>query len=385
MRWISGVIVGVCVLGLVGQPPLAWGADIDTFKAESDSRDVHHDAKDQQHDTEINDLKQREHDRASRLAAIEATLAALQQELANLQLGGGVQGPQGPEGPMGPAGPPGPTGATGATGPQGPQGEPGPQGLPGNLGLIGQSCPDGFFVSGFDLSGNIKCALPSGSTPGGGTYSLGVMPNGQTMTSQLMNMTGSEFTTTVPPMTVDTGTISAEVNVQVLGVAFCTPTDPNMPPLTGSGLLYGCQPSITATFSSADAQFLDVTITIPRLFVDFDLGGTVNLLGSTSPISGGSYFLFDNFVAKFNAPLLDPSTGLPSDVLEGPKDVGLLTLVSLSHDNLTYGADLSPAILNTYADLFKGQIVTGFLDAIGQSLVNIVAPLTPGQVVLTFQ
>jgi cytochrome c2 len=78
----------------------------------------------------------------------------------------GAQGPQGPQGapgatgPTGAVGPTGPPGAAGATGPQGnpgPTGPQGPQGDPGNLGLEGKRCPQGTYLSGFDLGGNLEC------------------------------------------------------------------------------------------------------------------------------------------------------------------------------------------------------------------------------------
>ena len=52
---------------------------------------------------------------------------------------------------------PGPVGPAGPQGPQGPMGPAGPQGIPGNLALSGQSCPSGYFVTGFDANGNIIC------------------------------------------------------------------------------------------------------------------------------------------------------------------------------------------------------------------------------------
>ncbi len=73
----------------------------------------------------------------------------------------GIQGPQGPQGEpglTGPAGPPGPQGEIGPQGPIGPPGPPGPSGPPGNP--VGQSCPAGKFVRGFDEAGDILCSRP---------------------------------------------------------------------------------------------------------------------------------------------------------------------------------------------------------------------------------
>ena len=70
----------------------------------------------------------------------------------------GIQGPQGLQGNPGESGPPGTQGLAGS------QGIPGP---PGPVLLLGQSCPSGEFVSGFDALGNIICAPPPTSPPTG--------------------------------------------------------------------------------------------------------------------------------------------------------------------------------------------------------------------------
>jgi len=87
----------------------------------------------------------------------------------------GLQGEAGPPGPQGEAGPPGTQGNAGPTGDPGIQGPPGltgpmgPQGPPGTtplLIMVGQNCPEGEFLTGFDPIGNILCGMPpAASTP----------------------------------------------------------------------------------------------------------------------------------------------------------------------------------------------------------------------------
>ena len=80
----------------------------------------------------------------------------------------GASGATGATGATGSAGPSGATGATGATGSAGPSGasgatgatgSPGPTGPAGTNVAAGQSCPAGEFVTGFDATGNIICAV----------------------------------------------------------------------------------------------------------------------------------------------------------------------------------------------------------------------------------
>jgi hypothetical protein len=65
----------------------------------------------------------------------------------------------GPTGATGATGSPGPAGATGSPGPAGATGSPGPTGPAGTNVAAGQSCPAGEFVTGFDETGNIICAV----------------------------------------------------------------------------------------------------------------------------------------------------------------------------------------------------------------------------------
>jgi len=81
----------------------------------------------------------------------------------------GPVGPAGPQGPIGLTGPAGPQGlagadgAVGATGPQGPQGPVGPEGP--QAVFVGQMCPDGEVVIGFDANGNLKCSPMTPAEP----------------------------------------------------------------------------------------------------------------------------------------------------------------------------------------------------------------------------
>jgi hypothetical protein len=89
----------------------------------------------------------------------------------------GATGAAGPAGPAGPAGAKGDTGATGATGATGPAGPAGPQGPPGTSALIGQTCPSGNYVSGFDNLGNIICTTltpPPPTCPANSTFTFSV-------------------------------------------------------------------------------------------------------------------------------------------------------------------------------------------------------------------
>jgi cysteine-rich repeat protein len=46
----------------------------------------------------------------------------------------------------------------GTVGPEGPQGPPGEQGPPGAAAFVGSTCPTGWYLGGFDESGNLRCA-----------------------------------------------------------------------------------------------------------------------------------------------------------------------------------------------------------------------------------
>ena len=79
----------------------------------------------------------------------------------------GLQGPPGPSGSQGDPGPQGLQGIPGPTGAQGVQGLSGPTGPPGStplLLMVGQNCPTGEFLTGFDAVGNILCGVPPDST-----------------------------------------------------------------------------------------------------------------------------------------------------------------------------------------------------------------------------
>ncbi len=74
---------------------------------------------------------------------------------------GSLQGAQGNKGQPGSQGNPGPQGLQGIPGPIGPQGPPGATPL---LLMVGQNCPTGEFLTGFDALGNILCGAPPAST-----------------------------------------------------------------------------------------------------------------------------------------------------------------------------------------------------------------------------
>jgi hypothetical protein len=115
----------------------------------------------------------------------------------------GASGPMGPSGANGPVGPQGPVGAQGPTGPSGPKGDTGPQGpsgLQGSQGVAGpQGLPGGALASLTSLDGvpcmigvtagtvstavnattgaiSIVCAVPSGSSGGGGGTRIDTFP-----------------------------------------------------------------------------------------------------------------------------------------------------------------------------------------------------------------
>lgn len=93
---------------------------------------------------------------------------------------------QGPPGQNGQPGPPGVQGLSGPIGPPGPQGPPGPT-LP--LLLVGQSCPSGEFLVGFDDLGNILCGPPIPSDPPPASAINDVDPGEVIMTEIMMNPT----------------------------------------------------------------------------------------------------------------------------------------------------------------------------------------------------
>lgn len=134
----------VCCFGLVYGSMVvgadAHATDLETIKAETSIKDREHDNQDQKHDADIDELKTKHLSKKARIEALEAAVSALQAELAGIQLLPGPQGPAGNEGP------PGPSGVCQA---------------------VGQICPIGEYVAGFDLSGNIICRA-AGSSGGGG-------------------------------------------------------------------------------------------------------------------------------------------------------------------------------------------------------------------------
>jgi len=96
-------------------------------------------------------------------AYARVSLTDLQNQINELQAQ--IQAMQpGPEGPQGPAGPQGPPGPDGAQGEPGPPGEQGPQGA---AAFIGFSCPDGQYVTGFDLNGELICQSSTPEVPDG--------------------------------------------------------------------------------------------------------------------------------------------------------------------------------------------------------------------------
>lgn len=87
--------------------------------------------------------------------------------LGNLQGPKGNDGQTGAQGNSGLQGIQGIPGPSGTQGPPGPTGSPGPQGAPGFspiLVMVGQNCPTGEFLTGFDALGNILCGTPPTSS-----------------------------------------------------------------------------------------------------------------------------------------------------------------------------------------------------------------------------
>ena len=120
------------------------------------------------------------------------------------------------KGPKGNTGTAGADGAPGATGAQGSQGLQGPAGQSG-IGLAGQTCAQGTFVSGFDAASNVVCSTSgtgggggSGGDPGSGSGTLIVSPMFLDFGSVPVSQSSLDQTITVtsvggPVFGVDTG------------------------------------------------------------------------------------------------------------------------------------------------------------------------------------
>ena len=83
-------------------------------------------------------------------------------------------------------GPPGPQGLPGMPGPQGPQGLPGLPGVTPALIMVGQQCPTGEFLTGFDAIGNILCGAPPTSTEPPPPIALNDVNPGDVIITELM-------------------------------------------------------------------------------------------------------------------------------------------------------------------------------------------------------
>ncbi len=128
----------------------------------------------------------------------------------------GDPGARGAAGAKGDTGTAGADGAPGATGAQGSQGLQGPAGQSG-IGLAGQTCAQGTFVSGFDAASNVVCSTSgtgggggSGGDPGSGSGTLIVSPMFLDFGSVPVSQSSLDQTITVtsvggPVFGVDTG------------------------------------------------------------------------------------------------------------------------------------------------------------------------------------
>ena len=96
---------------------------------------------------------------------------------------------RGPAGPSGGQGPQGEQGVQGDLGPPGPTGSEGLQGPPGTtplLIMVGQNCPAGEFLTGFDLIGNILCGVPPLSSIPPGPSAINDVNPGDVIITEIM-------------------------------------------------------------------------------------------------------------------------------------------------------------------------------------------------------
>jgi hypothetical protein len=284
-----------------------------------------------------------------------------------------IQGPQGAPGLNGTDGAPGINGTNGIDGTDGTNGTngidgvKGERGLAGNLALAGLVCPNGTFVKGFNVAGQILCGAPggTGTVPPEFTPPI-TLPQAGAIQTFLANLTGSEGNARIsflPTSVPGVGTL--EGYVDVLGFALCQPPDPAALP-AASPPLFGCLPNVSVSFVANSPAEATLTVDAPHAFVRVG-GGRWTVESSTffdasGPIDGFAQLAGAHI--QFHVALLD--TG------DGRKRFGPATTVSFESQSTHIELELGGGLIGTIGELISNLQQNLLLSEINSRLRTIV-------------
>lgn len=263
-------------------------------------------------------------------------------------------------------------GAVGPGGPPGTPGDPGAPGEPGNIGVAGQVCPAGTFVTGFNISGQILCGIwDDTASPAPPDWTPITLPHGSLAQDFLNGLIGNEanglYPFSFPVPLIGTASGAAEI----LGFAFCEPADPTALP-AATPPLFGCSANVVVTLVAGSPDQATLTIRADRLFVR--VGGTWQLSSLSGEIDG--FGLLGDVRIQVSLPLIDAEEGL--------KRFGTPTLVNVNFGSSQMNVDFGNALLNSIASMasfmanhlftqFRGEIGRLAIEAAG-TLVELVPP-----------
>ena len=283
-----------------------------------------------------------------------------------------IQGPQGTAGLNGTDGKPGINGTNGIDGTNGTNGTNGidgingERGLAGNLALSGLICPNGTFVKGFNVAGQILCGAPGGTGTVPPEFTPIPLPQAAAIQTFLASLTGSEGNARMsfPPTSV-AGVGTLEGYVDVLGFALCQPTDPAALP-AASPPLFGCLPNVSVSFVANSPAEATLTVDAPHAFVRVG-GGRWTLesstfLDSSGPIDG--FAILAGARIQFHVALLDTE--------DGRKRFGPATTVSIESQSAHIEIELGGGLIGTVGELMSTLLRNELLSAINSGLRTIV-------------
>jgi hypothetical protein len=146
--------------------------------------------------------------------------------------------------------------------------------------MLGQSCPKGQFVSGFDQAGRILCRAPDDVTepPPNAPPPVSLPAFGSAVAAALRPI--PEQTAPLDIQTTQSG-ISLSATGQ-LDTAFCSPTDVQAAPP------YNCAPQVTASFTIDTEGVITGTVVFDSLFLQLTAEARAEAPGLTMefPVSG---------------------------------------------------------------------------------------------------
>lgn len=157
----------------------------------------------------------------------------------------------------------------------------------------------------------------------------------------------------LPENSAPFGTSTLGATVRVIGFAFCTPTDPTMPPTTSSNQstsLYGCPPDLATTLQvSPDRTQLLISVRFDNLFVDAD--GTWQISAQRGTFE--AYSVFTSAQWNATAPLIE--------VGKFVYDIGPIQFSEIEYTNVNVDIDTG----NTTLDILGQWVVS-----MGQAYIN---------------